>query len=79
MRGDALVALAEDGVDAIVPLERAAAAARFAFIASRKRRIIKIVTARALQKIAAHRRHVPQLRTCAGEKRFAQNRIATFD
>ena len=56
--GDALFALAENGVDAVVAVDRAAAAAGFALVARRKRRIVKVITARPLQQITAYRRHV---------------------
>ena len=69
----------KNGVDAIEAVERAATAARIAFVALRKRRIVKIIATRALQKIAADRRHVAQLRTRAGKERFAQNRVTQFD
>src|SRR5438270_4877818 len=68
MRRDALFALTENRMNSVVTFKSAAAAAGLAFVASRKRRIVKIITARALQKIAAHSRHVTKLRTCAGEK-----------
>src|SRR2546423_5782199 len=75
MRGDALLVLAENGVDAIVSVDRAAAAARIAFIARRKRRIVEIITAGSLQKIPTDRGHVTQLWACAGQ-RLAQNWVA---
>src|SRR5436309_10343438 len=73
--GDALFALAEDGVDPVVTIDGAATAPRIAFVACRKRRVVEIIAARSLQKIAADRRHVSQLRTRAGQQRFTQNRI----
>src|SRR6266550_1963 len=74
--GDALVALAKDGMDTIKSVERAATAAWIAFVALRKGRVVKIVTAGALQKIAAYCGHVAELRAGPGEERFAQNRVA---
>src|SRR5206468_8160729 len=68
---DALLALTENCMNTIVTLERAAAAAGFAFVACRKRGIVKVITTRPLQKVAAHGCHVAQLRTGAGKQRFA--------
>src|SRR5919204_2335674 len=53
VRCDALLALAKNRMDTVVALECAAAAAGFAFVACRERGIVKIITARPLQKIAA--------------------------
>src|SRR5438876_8327137 len=52
VRGDAVFALAENGVNAVVAVDRAASASRLALIARRKCRIVKVVAARALQKIS---------------------------
>ncbi len=79
VRGDAVVALSENGVNTIVTVDRAASASGLALIARWKGRIVKVVTARALQKISTDGRHVSQLRACARKQRFAQNRIARFD
>src|SRR5437879_368161 len=79
MRGDAVVALSENGVNTIVTVDRATSACGLAFIARRKGRIVKVVAARALQKISTDGRHVSQLRAGSREQRFAQNRIARFD
>src|ERR1700752_4474242 len=51
MGSDALLALAENRVDAIVTLDSAAAAAGISFVARRKRRVVKIIASRPLQKI----------------------------
>src|SRR5262249_5668857 len=51
---DALLALAENRVATIVTLKCGTAAAGFAFVACCERRIVKIITTRPLQKIAAH-------------------------
>src|ERR1051326_1255086 len=72
VRCDALLALAENRVNAIVTLERAATAAGIAFVALRKGRVVKIIATRPLHQVAADRRHVPQLRTGAREQRLAQ-------
>ena len=45
MRRDALVALSENGMNAIESFERTAATARFPLIAGRKSWIVKIITA----------------------------------
>jgi len=79
MSGNALFALAEDGVNSIVTVNRAAAAARIPFIARWELRIVEIIAASSLQKIAADRGHVAQLRTCTRQQRFTQNRIARFN
>src|SRR4029078_1315213 len=62
---DALLTLPENRVNTIVTIKRTAAASGLAFVACRKCRVVKIIAARALQKIAAHRRHIAQLRACA--------------
>src|SRR5438132_9539827 len=64
---DALLALAKNRVDAIKPIQRAATATGLPFVALRKRRIVEIITARSLQKIAASSRKISQLRTRASE------------
>src|SRR5205809_4365217 len=79
MSGDALFALAEDGVNPIVTVNRAAAAARIPFIACWKRRIVEIIATGSLQKIAADGGHVSQLRTCTRQQRLTQNRVARFN
>src|SRR5207237_10048113 len=76
--GDALFALAENRVNTIVTFERAAAAAGFAFVACRKRRIVKVITARPLQQITAYSRHVASLRNRYAQERLAQNRVPRF-
>src|SRR5258707_14439456 len=68
---DALVTLTENRVNTIVAIKSAAAGAGFAFVACRKRRIVKIITTRPLQKIAADGCHVAQLWTGAGKERFS--------
>src|SRR6266404_3752987 len=78
MRGNALFALAENCMNTIVAFECAAAAAGFAFVACWKRWVIKIIAARALQDIAAHRCHIAQLRARSGKQRFTQNGITCF-
>src|SRR2546423_15964 len=79
MSGNALLALAEDGVNAIVTVNRAAAASRIPFVARWKRRVVKIIAASSLQKIAAHCGHVAQLRARTGQQCFTQNWVARSD
>ena len=52
--------------------------ARLAFVAGR-RRVVEISAARALQEIAARRRHVAQLLRGAGQNGAGQHRIALLD
>src|SRR5207253_9282580 len=66
MSGNALFALAEDSVNAIVTVNRTAAAARIPFIARWTRRVVEIIAASSLQKIAAYCGHVAQLRARTG-------------
>src|SRR4051794_33637432 len=70
MSGNALVALAENGVNTVVTFDCAAAAPRIPLVARWKRRIVKIIAPRSLQKISANCRHVAQLRAGAREQRF---------
>ena len=78
MRRNAGFARAEDRVHAVEAGDGGAAAAGLALIAGR-RDVVKIIAARALQKIAAGRRHVAQLRRGAGQDRARQHRIAFCD
>src|SRR3954449_1131009 len=75
IRGDALFALPEDGVNAIETFKRATAAAGLSFIALRKSRIVKIKTASPLHQITTYRRHVAQLRTGTCHQSFTQDRV----
>src|SRR5437660_7851337 len=58
MSGNALLALAKDRVNPIVTVKCAAAAARISLIARWKCRIIEIIAAGSLEKIAANGGHV---------------------
>ena len=60
------------------PVMAGTAAARLTFIAGRCR-IVEVITARSLQKIATGRRHVAQLRRCAGQDRARQHGIPLRD
>ena len=78
MRGDAVLARPQDRVHAVDPLDRRAAAARFALVA-RRGRIVKIEAARPLEEIASGGRHVAQLLRGPGENRAAEQWIAGLD
>jgi hypothetical protein len=79
MRGNALFALAENGVNSIVTIECPAATTGFAFVTRWKGWIVKIKAPRPLHQIPTDRCHVAQLRTCARKECLAQNRITRFD
>ena len=79
MRRDTVLALAEDGMDAVESLDGATPTAGFALVALRKSRVVEIIAARALEQVAADGRHVAQLRTGPGEKRLTQNRVSRHD
>ena len=76
MNGDAAFARAENGVDAVLAFERGAARAGLALVAGGERGVVKVMAARSLQEVAAHRGHVAQLRRGAGEERLGKQRIA---
>ncbi len=78
MGRNAGLARAEDRVHAVEPVAGGAAAAGLALIA-RRRRVVEVVAARALQQIAAGRCHVAQLLRRAGEDRAGEHRIALRD
>ena len=78
MRRDARLAGAEDRVDAIDPFDRRAAAAGLTFVA-RRSRVIEVEAARALQQVAACRRHVAQLLRGASQDGAGQHGIALLD
>src|SRR3954453_18286799 len=67
MSGNALVALAENGVSSIITVECPAATTRLAFVTRRKRRVVKIIATCPLHQISSNRCHVAQLGTGAGE------------
>ena len=78
MRGDAMLARAEDRVHAVDAGDGRAAAARLALVAWRSR-VVEIEAARSLQKIAAGRGHIAQLLRGSGEDRAGKQRIARLD
>src|SRR5216683_557482 len=73
-----MLARPQDRVHAVDPLDRRAAAARFALVA-RRGRIVEIEAARSLQEIAPGGGHVAQLLRGAGENRAAEQWIACLD
>ena len=75
MHRDAGFARAEDGVHAVEAADGRAARAGLAFVAGR-RNVVEVGAARALQEVAADRRHVAQLLRGAGQQRARQHRIA---
>src|SRR5207248_3794908 len=79
IRRDALLALTKNRVDAIKPIQRAATATGLPFVALRKRRIVKVITARSLQEIAASCRKIAQLWAGTGQQRLTQHRISLHD
>ena len=72
--GDAGLAPAEDGVEAVLPCDRRTAAAGFALVAGRTG-IAEVAAARALQQVAPQCREVSHLRRGAGEEGFGDNGI----
>src|ERR1700761_1162583 len=78
MYGDAGVAGAEDRMDPVDTSDRTAARSGRPFVAGR-RSIIKIVTARTLEEVAAGRGGVPKLRRRAGEDGTGKKRVAFDD
>ena len=78
MRSDARLRAAEDGVHAVLAIDRRAAAAGIALVARRERQLAEVRAARALHQVAADRRHVAQLRRGAGEQRLRDDREALW-
>ena len=78
MHRDAGIAGAQDGVHAVVAADRSAAGTRLAFVA-RRRQVVEIGAACALQEIAADGRHVAQLLRGACHDRARKHRIAPLD
>jgi hypothetical protein len=76
--GNARITPAEDRVDAVEALERAAAASGLPFVA-RHGRVVEVLAPRALQQVAAIGRHVAQLARGAGEDGLCQQRILLPD
>ena len=78
MRGDAVFAGAEDGVNAVDAADRRAARAGLALVAGRHG-VIEIGAARTLHQIAAGRSHVAQLLRGAGQYRACDQRVTLLD
>src|SRR5436190_1710393 len=79
VRRNALLALPKNGMNAIEPIQRAATAAGIALVALRKRRVVKIVTTRSLQEIAAGCGKISQLWTSPSQQRLTQHWISLHD
>src|SRR5712671_2373535 len=79
MRGNALLACTEYGVDAVEPIACSASRSRIALITRWKRRIIEIVAARPLHEVAADARHIAQLRRSSCEKGLGKHWITLPD
>lgn len=75
---DAGRARAEDRVVAVEAVDCRATAAGFSLVA-RRRRVIKVGTARALHQVAANGGHVAQLRGSAGEDGGGEQGITLLD
>jgi hypothetical protein len=75
---NAVLARSQDRVHAVDACDCRAAAARFALIAGR-RGVVEIEASRSLQKIAAGRGHIAQLRRGAGQDRASEQRITCRD
>ena len=78
VRGDAVIARAEDREHAIVASDRRTTAAGLAFIA-RHRRIAEVNAPRSLQQVAGRRRHVANLGGRARQNGLRQHRIVALD
>ena len=74
MRGNALIAPAQNRVNAVEAVDGGTPGAWLAFVAGR-RRVVEVVAPRALHQVAADRRHVAKLRRRPGEDRLRQQRI----
>src|ERR1700761_127180 len=61
MHGDAFLARAEDGMNAVIAVLSGTPAARRTLIALFVTGIVEVVTTGSLQQVAAHSRHVPKL------------------
>src|SRR5581483_5925459 len=79
MHGDALTARAENRVNAVASLFCRATAPRHALVALAIARIVEVIAARALQEVAAHRGHIPQLLRSSRENGLREHRITGPD
>ena len=73
--GDALIACAEDGVDAVEAFEGRAAAAGVALVAGGEGGVHEVVAAGALEEIAAGGGHVAELRGGSAEQGLREQRV----
>ena len=78
MGGDAVVARPQHCVAAVEPLQRGAPGARLALVA-RRRLVVEVQAAGALQQVSPNRRHVPQLPGSTMQDRLGQHRIPGAD
>lgn len=78
MRGDAVLAGAQDRVAPVDAVQRGAAAARHALVA-RGPGVAEVRAAHLLHQVAAHRRHVAQLGRRAEEQGLGKHREAVHD
>ncbi len=66
VQGDAVLARSQDGVAAVEPSDGGAAHPRYALVAGRSC-VVEIATPSPLHQITADRRHIAELRRCAGQ------------
>ena len=78
MRGDAVLARAEDRVTSVEPVECRTARPGFSLVA-RRDAVAQVRAAGALAQVAAHRGHVPQLLRRAQQQRPRDGRISLDD
>ena len=78
MRGDARIAAAQDGEDAVATRHGGTSRARLALVA-RRARVVEVEAPRALQEVAAVRGGVAQLRRRSRKDGAGQQRIAPGD
>ena len=69
MRCNAVLTRAQDGMDAVVPIDRRAARPGMALVAG-VGGIAKVIAARALQEVPPGRRHVAELRRSPRQQRL---------
>ncbi len=75
---DAVLAGSEDGMDSVHTVDRRTTGSRRTLVA-RRRRIVEVVAAGALQEVAAHTGRVAELRRSAGQDRTREQRITLLD
>ena len=77
--GDALIACAEDGVDAVEAFDGGTAAARVALVAGGEGGVHEVVAAGALEEVAAGGGHVAKLRGGSAEEGLREERVVGAD